>query len=257
VDDASSLKRRADLTPEEAEYGKRYREIGDRLMSIGSERGELLSKKTLTPEQTERLAQLEKDLAAGYHAFESFLGDLTRHFSAKPEMTRRIDALRETQGIMEDLRELPPGTVAIFTLIGDDKFHAILRTSDAQKAYEYPIRAADLNRKIVAFAATPITPDSHTIILDHFNGSTAGTAYGNPSYISGPSGLGEAVNLTAGTFLQYPVPSSLETAGTIEMWVNPHQYNTGIMDFNWNNTTSFPPAGHVLEFCRLRSRCVP
>jgi CHAT domain-containing protein len=146
-----SLNRRADLTPEEAEYEKRYREIGDQLMTIGVERGDLLAKKTLTPEQSQRLEKLEQDLAVGNQAFEHFLGELTRHFSAKPEMTARVDTLRETQGIMEDLRELPAGTVAIFTLIGDDKFHAVLRTPDAQKAYEYPIKAADLNRKIVEF----------------------------------------------------------------------------------------------------------
>jgi CHAT domain-containing protein len=52
---------------------------------------------------------------------------------------------------MEDLRDLPAGTVAIFTLIGDDKVYAILRTPDAQKAYEYPIKAADLNQKITDF----------------------------------------------------------------------------------------------------------
>jgi CHAT domain-containing protein len=66
-------------------------------------------------------------------------------------MAGRVETLRETQGIMEDLREMPAGTVAIFTLIGDDAYHAILRTPDAQKAYEYPIKAADLNRKILEF----------------------------------------------------------------------------------------------------------
>jgi CHAT domain-containing protein/Tfp pilus assembly protein PilF len=149
--EASTLSRRADMTPEEAEFEKSYREIGDRLMSIGSERGDLLAKKTLTAEQSQHLVQLEQDLATGNHAFESFLKDLTQHFSGKPEMAGRIENLRETQGIMEDLRELPAGTVAIFTLIGDDSFHAILRTPDAQKAYEYPIKAADLNRKILEF----------------------------------------------------------------------------------------------------------
>jgi CHAT domain-containing protein/Tfp pilus assembly protein PilF len=151
--EVSSLNRRADLTPDEADYEKRYREIGDQLMTIGKERGDLLGKKTLTAEQSQRLAKLEQDLAAGNYAFERFLGDLTQHFSAKPEMTGRVETLRETQGIMEDLRELPPGTVAIYTLIGDDKFHAILRTPDAQKAYEYPIKAADLNGKIFEFRA--------------------------------------------------------------------------------------------------------
>ena len=149
--EANSLNRRADLTPDEADYEERYREIGDRLMTIGVERGGLLAKKALTPDETQHLGQLEQDLAAGNQAFEHFLGDLTQHFSAKLEVTGRIENLRETQGIMEDLRELPAGTVAIFTLIGDDKFYAILRTPDAQKAYEYPIKSADLNRKISEF----------------------------------------------------------------------------------------------------------
>jgi CHAT domain-containing protein/Tfp pilus assembly protein PilF len=149
--EASSLNRRADLTPEEAEYDKRYREISDQLMTLGVERGELLGKKTLTPEQSQRLVQVEQDLTAGNHVFERFLRDLTQHFSAKAESTVRIDTLRETQGIMEDLRELPDGTVAIFTLVGEDHLYTILRTPDAEKAYEYPIKAAELNAKIAAF----------------------------------------------------------------------------------------------------------
>src|ERR1035438_556491 len=59
---------------------------------------------------------------------------------------------------MEDLRELPAGTVAIFTLIGEDKVYAVLRTPDAQKAYEYPIKAADLNRKISEFRQVVLDP---------------------------------------------------------------------------------------------------
>ncbi|MGC9952499.1 MAG: tetratricopeptide repeat protein [Bryobacteraceae bacterium] len=165
--EASSLNRRADLTPEEAEYEKRYRDIGDRLMTIGVERGELLAKKTLTPEQSQRLDQLEQDLAAGNQAFGHFLGDLTQHFSAKPEMTGRIEDLRETQGIMEDLRDLPAGTVAIFTLIADDKLYTILRTPDAQKKYEYPIKAADLNRKILEFHQVVQDPELDPRPLAH------------------------------------------------------------------------------------------
>jgi CHAT domain-containing protein/Flp pilus assembly protein TadD len=150
--EASSLNRRSDLTAEEAEYEQRYREIGDRLMTIGVERGELLAKKALSPEQSQRLATLEQDLAVGNQAFEHFLGDLTQHFSAKPELNAKVvEQIREDEGFMEDLRELPAGTVAIYTLAGEDKFRAILRTPDAQKAYEYPIKAADLNRKVFEF----------------------------------------------------------------------------------------------------------
>jgi CHAT domain-containing protein/Tfp pilus assembly protein PilF len=148
---ASSLNRRADLTPEEAEYEKHYHEIGDRLMSTGAERGELLAMKTRTPEQEHRLDKLDRDIVIGNQTFHRFLDDMAQHFSAKPQMSDSIKELRETQAMMEDLHDLPAGTVAIFTLIGEDKFYAILRTPDAQKAYEYPIKAADLNRKVLAF----------------------------------------------------------------------------------------------------------
>ena len=52
---------------------------------------------------------------------------------------------------MEDLRELGKGTVALYTLVGEDKYRVILTTADVQKGFEYPIKEADLNRKVLAF----------------------------------------------------------------------------------------------------------
>jgi CHAT domain-containing protein len=156
--EASSLNRRADLTSDEAEWEKRYREIGDELMAIGSERGQLRAKETRTPEENDRMAGLESDIAVGNRKFQQFLGELAQHFSTKIDAAHRIEDLRETQAIMEDLRELPAGTVAIYTLAGQDKFYAILRTPDAQKAYEYPIKAADLNRKVLEFREVVVDP---------------------------------------------------------------------------------------------------
>jgi Fe-S cluster assembly scaffold protein SufB len=103
--EASSLNRRADLTPQEAEYEKRYREIGDRLMSIGSEHGELVAKKSLNAEETVRLTQLEEDLKTGNQAFEHFLNDLTQHFSANLELNAKVvEQLRDEESFSEDLR---------------------------------------------------------------------------------------------------------------------------------------------------------
>jgi len=87
----------------------------------------------LTQEETERLVQLEKDLEAGNAAFQQFLGNLPTQFSAKPAAAATLEQVRDTQGLMEDLRELPAGTVAIYTLVGDEKYRAILITPDVQK----------------------------------------------------------------------------------------------------------------------------
>src|SRR5205809_5468428 len=52
---------------------------------------------------------------------------------------------------MDDLRELGKGVVALYTLVGEDKYRVILTTPDFQKGFEYPIKAADLNRKVLEF----------------------------------------------------------------------------------------------------------
>lgn len=149
-DDADLRTRTAALTPEEEAYNKRFNEIQDSLVARGVERGNLIAKPSLTASETRRLAQLEQDISAGNAAFDRFLAELRTHFDSGPAAAR-VQQFGESQGLMEDLRELPPGTVAIYTLVGDDKFRAILVTPDVQKAYEYPITAAELNRKVLEF----------------------------------------------------------------------------------------------------------
>lgn len=156
--ESSSLSQHADLTREESDWEKRYREISDKLVALATERGELVGKKNLTPEEARRLAQVEQDLAVGNSAFEKFLDELAGQFSTTAAASAKVDQFREAQGIMEDLRELPEGTVAIYTLVGDDKYRSILVTPDVQKAYEYPIKASDLNRKILDFRQVAENP---------------------------------------------------------------------------------------------------
>jgi TonB family protein len=156
--ESASLTQHADLTPVEAGLDKRYRGMEDKLVALGTERGVLLSKKDLTPEETKRLTQLDRDLQEGNLAFEKFLNDLEGQFAGAPVAKAQIEQLRETQGLMEDLRELPQGTVAIYTLVGEDKYRAILITPEVQKGYEYPIKAADLNRKVLEFRQTLQNP---------------------------------------------------------------------------------------------------
>jgi CHAT domain-containing protein len=158
--EGTSLERKAALTAEEAEWEKRYEEAGGRLMAAGVERSELVAKQNRSSAETLRLAQLDRDVQAGNIAFEKFAGELTQHFSAKTEARLRINEIHETQGLMEDLKELPSGTVIIYTIVGEDKTYAILRTPDTQKAYELPIKNADLNRKVRDFREAVLDPQS-------------------------------------------------------------------------------------------------
>jgi CHAT domain-containing protein/tetratricopeptide (TPR) repeat protein len=151
-DQANSPKTvKAQLTPEEQAVEKRYREISDRVAELGSERATLIDKKNRTPEEEQRLAKLDTDLVVAGNAFQKFLSQLEAEFGASSEASPKAYALRESQGMMEDLRELGKGVVALYTLVGEDKYRVILTTADFQKGYEYPIKVADLNRKVLEF----------------------------------------------------------------------------------------------------------
>ncbi len=148
--DNSPKGEKAALTPEEAAIEKRYREIADQLTLLGTERGELLGKSARTTAEEQRLAKLDADLTVAGRAFLNFLDGLSAEFAKKKDGPTRVLQVREAQGLMEDLRELGKGTVALYTLVGDSKFRLILTTPDVQKAYEVNIKGVDFNRKVLA-----------------------------------------------------------------------------------------------------------
>ncbi len=100
----------------------------------------------------------------------------------------------------------------------------------------------------------PYSNDANTVLLDHFDGATSasilaysetGAACGaakpsatpNSSYVNGPSGLSQALNLNpptgqpagSGTYLQYPGGQLLSQAnGTIEFWTYLTTYGAGV-----------------------------
>jgi CHAT domain-containing protein len=151
-DSAGSLQtKKAQLTPEEAALEKRYREIAEQLAALGAERGTLMDKKSRTQDEEQRLAKLDADLVLAGNAFQKFMTQLEAELGSSSDANARAFALRESQGLMEDLRELGKGTVALYTLVAEDKYRLILTTADFQKGYEYPIKAADLNRKVLGF----------------------------------------------------------------------------------------------------------
>jgi CHAT domain-containing protein len=72
------------------------------------------------------------------------------------------------------LHDLGAGVVALYTLVGEDKYRVILTTADFQKGYEYPIKSADLNRKVLEFREVlqnpkldplPLAQELYTILL--------------------------------------------------------------------------------------------
>src|SRR2546421_2159102 len=148
--ETSALAARAALSPEEAALEQRYREISDSVASIGRQRGELAAKQDLTPDERRRMAELETQLEAANAAFQKFLDRLEAEFAGAKAGGDKVYQLREAEGLREVLREIGGGAVALYTVVGAEKYYVILYTPDATIAREYPIRAEQLNAKIFA-----------------------------------------------------------------------------------------------------------
>ena len=142
---------RAAMTSAESGLERDYRELGEVQAALGLERGQLLSRKSLNPEQEKRLAELERQLELVQTDFEQFLQKLARDLRRSGLGEGRLREVREAQGLMTDLRELGAGAVALYTLVGSERYSVILITSDVQIARDYPITAAELSRKVAAF----------------------------------------------------------------------------------------------------------
>ena len=149
--ETNALAARAQLTPEEAALNKRYQEIADQITTRGRQRGELLAKSMRSADEEKQLASLESDLSLAGQAFQTYLDKLETELGSTKQGGEKVYQLRESQGLMEDLRELGNGAVALYTVVGEDKYRVILITPDVQKAAEYPIKGVELNRKIAAF----------------------------------------------------------------------------------------------------------
>ncbi len=148
-----------EVNGEEALVEQRYQEIADRVVMIATERSALLAKKRNKDEEA-RLFEVEKSLANANAHFNYFLDHVSTEFNEAGKNSERITTIKEAQGLMEDLKDLGPGTVAAYTLLGEEKFRVILIAPDIQIAREFSIGRTELMRKILDFRLALQNPDS-------------------------------------------------------------------------------------------------
>jgi CHAT domain-containing protein/tetratricopeptide (TPR) repeat protein len=140
---------RISFTPAEAELEKRFNEIADRIAEIGARRSGLLALRTLTPTQEKLLSELEAQLETANQVFQKFLNQLEAELKTAKPSSNDVATLREAQVLKDTLRNLD--AIALYTIVGQEKYNVILITPDVEKAYEYKISETDLNKKVLTF----------------------------------------------------------------------------------------------------------
>ncbi len=147
----TSEAKRAELNNEETQWEQRYAQIADRVTTIGFEYNALRTKVSRSVDEEAKLVRLEKDLEVAGQAFQNFLNQLRDEFSKSESKQNRVAQIEENQGLRNDLEELGDNSVALYTLVSEDKYRVILITPTTQKAAEFPIKDSELSKKVFQF----------------------------------------------------------------------------------------------------------
>lgn len=151
ADEPATPLRRVTIPVEDAATEKRYRQVSDRLTAKGRIYGDLKKKQNRTPEEEQRLAELEAELDVAAAEFESFIARLKSEQGDSYAGQEFIRKVQDAGGMMGDLGEIGEGVVALFTLVSKDKYYIILVTPHMQRAFEQKINPLELNKMIYDF----------------------------------------------------------------------------------------------------------
>jgi CHAT domain-containing protein/Tfp pilus assembly protein PilF len=150
--DASGLNGRAAMNAVESDFERRYSEISEALPRLAHRRGELEAKKpNLTADEALQLDKINADLGVADQVFQKFVDQMANELPNAQRSEESVIPGEDTQGILDDLKQLGPSVAAVYTSIGDEKYRIIVFTKDIKAGREYPVKSADLYKKIFAF----------------------------------------------------------------------------------------------------------
>lgn len=181
------LSQRTDLRDDEKTALAKYEELEGRVSAIGAEfaalqeaQSKLSPGESLPPKDQARFGLLTAQLENANTVFQVFLRELANEFAAKPRVVAEI---QENTGLQADLKEWGAGVVALYTIVGDERYRIILTTSGAQVDGKTEITAIDLNKKIAEFRSAiqnprtdprPLGKELYDILVKPIEGQLAG-----------------------------------------------------------------------------------
>ena len=159
------------FTTFEASCDRMYQESATNLAMLSSDRDSIHNKERTTPEEVVRLSEIDKSLEMASEEFQRTLDRIKEKFARQ---VNRVEQIEEASGLMEDLRELGHGAVALYTMSTKETFHILLITSEYRKAFSTPIGEKKLRKMIADFRSAlmnrsinplPLAQELYKIIL--------------------------------------------------------------------------------------------
>jgi CHAT domain-containing protein/tetratricopeptide (TPR) repeat protein len=159
--DAEKLSQRAEPNAAEAAALRRYEEISKGIAALGEEYAALEEKRGRTHAEQKRFDELAVRLEEANDLFQVFLKHLADEFAKTPKGQR---VREENSGLRADLKRRrvesgERGVVALYTIVGEDRYRVILTTPDTHADGKTEIKAAELRKKIAAFREVVQNPN--------------------------------------------------------------------------------------------------
>ncbi len=141
------------MTSAERAVGERYDQAAGAVAAAWAEWNVLNEKKARTPEEDARLQQLSKQLEEAEASFQAFVSQelyqqLGKNKSADSDV-RELE--QKTSDLQAVLREVEPGTVALYTVAAPERLIVIMVLPDVRIAREYAIKPEALRDKVFKF----------------------------------------------------------------------------------------------------------
>lgn len=139
------------LTPAEQQARDDYEKSTAQIVSLGEEWMRLKRLPSRTAEQESRYQELSDRLNNASRGLNDFYARLYTTFSGTSEGNTELADVKGNVSQLKQFLAKEPHTVALYTLVGKERYSVIVITGAAAVAREYPISAIELNKKIAQF----------------------------------------------------------------------------------------------------------
>lgn len=141
-------------------------QIEAQVTALGREWSDLHSKSSRSPAEEARYSALSDQLTAANRRMQDYLKGLYDSFGKGDQANKTVEQARQSMSGMQDLaRDMEPGTVALYTLVMDDKCVIIVITPSTRVAREIPITRIALRTKVFAFVGALASHASEADLL--------------------------------------------------------------------------------------------
>ena len=139
------------LTPAEQQAAADYQAATAQMVAVGERWSALKKIAHRTPDQEQEYQKLSDQLNASSKGLSDYYARIYKLFGASGDANKQVADVKGDVSLLKQAIARMPKTVALYTLLTDDRYNVIVITGSTAVAREYPIAKKDLNQKVAAF----------------------------------------------------------------------------------------------------------